>query len=238
MTTTQDQPQVVDFFVPDGFSESYTEQAYASAQMIFVGRPAANSNGCCSYLITSDGVRAYLPNTVRLFLSSLSITTVTYEDQMYQAQDKLLVNFTSVGGDSFCFRMGLLSYAASSLVLGLTHLNSVALTGELELTWVSKGAATFARIASPVNGGYVPVELPKEALGYKLDYDQLQDGLTFINQSIQTGNAVPPKFFGEPETEPVVEQAPPELDDVLSAIRQPAKRRRKSSQAKTEAASA
>lgn len=232
MTSIQDQPQAVDFVVPDGFSETYMEQAQASAQMIFVGRPTANSNGCCSYLISSDGVRTYLPNTVRLFLSSLSITTVEYEDQMYQAQDKLIVNFTSVGGDSFCFRMGLLSYAASSFVLACTHLNSVALTGELELTWVSKGAATFARVASPVNGGYTSVQLPKQALGYKLDYDQMQDALTFINQSIQTGDAVPPRFFGEPQEE---EQAPPELDSVLEELRAPTKARRKSTKKTAEA---
>ena len=95
--TLQAQPPVVDFIAPDGFSASYSEQAKAQSRMIFIARPDANANGSCSYLVTDDRVRAYLPNTVRLFLSDLSIQTVTYEDTMYGSQDKLLVNFTSVG---------------------------------------------------------------------------------------------------------------------------------------------
>ena len=162
---------------------------------------------------------------MRLFLSDLSIQTVTYEDQMYGSQDKLLVNFTSVGGDAFCFRTGLLSYAASSLLLGLAHLNSVALTGEIEITWVAKGACVFARVATAVNGGYVAVVLPKQALGYKLDFDQMQDAMTFINQSIAKGDAIPPNFFGQ-VAEPEVE--PEELDSILDQIRKPSRARSKS----------
>ena len=223
--TLQAQPPVVDFIAPDGFTDSYAEQAKAQSRMIFIARPDANANGSCSYLVTDDRVRAYLPNTVRLFLSDLSIQTVTYEDTMYGSQDKLLVNFTSVGGDAFCFRTGLLSYAASSLVLGLAHLNSVALTGEIEITWVAKGACVFARVATAVNGGYVAVELPKQALGYKLDFDQMQDAMTFINQSIAKGDAIPPNFFGQ-AAEPEVE--PEELDSILDQIRKPIKARSKS----------
>ena len=223
--TLQAQPPTVEFLSPEGFCESYASQAKAQARTIFIARPDANANGSCSYLTTDDRVRAYLPNTVRLFLSDLSITTVTYEDSMYGSQDKLLVNFTSVGGDSFCFRTGLLSFASSSLVLGLCHLNSVALTGEIEITWVAKGACVFARVATAVNGGYIPVELPKQALGHKLNFDELQDGLTFINQSIANGDAVPPNFFGQ-ATEPEVE--PEELDSILDQIRKPSKARSKS----------
>ena len=222
--TLQAQPPVVDFITPDGFTDSYAEQAKAQSRMIFIARPDANANGSCSYIVTDDRVRGYLPNTVRLFLSDLSIQTVTYEDQMYGSQDKLLVNFTSVGGDAFCFRTGLLSYAASSLVLGLAHLNSVALTGEIEITWVAKGACVFARVATAVNGGYVAVELPKEALGYKLDFDQMQDAMTFINQSIAKGDAIPPNFFGQ-VAEPEVE--PEELDSILDQIRKPSRARSK-----------
>ena len=118
-----------------------------------------------------------------------------------------------------------MSYAASSLVLGLAHLNSVALTGEIEITWVAKGACVFARVATAVNGGYVPVELPKQALGYKLDFDQMQDAMTFINQSIAKGDAVPPNFFGQ-AAKPEVE--PEELDSILDQIRKPIKPRSKS----------
>jgi hypothetical protein len=223
--TLQAQPSTVEFLSPEGFCESYTAQAKAKSRTIFIARPDANANGSCSYLVTDDHVRAYLPNTVRLFLSDLSITTVTYEDSMYGSQDKLLVSFTSVGGDSFCFRTGLLSFAASSLVLGLCHLNSVALTGEIEITWVAKGACVFARVATAVNGGYVPVELPKQALGHKLTFDEMQDGLTFINQSIAKGDAIPPNFFGQ-VAEPEVE--PEELDSILDQIRKPSRSRSKS----------
>ena len=73
-----------------------------------------------------------------------------------------------------------------------TYLNSTALTGQLEVTWVAKGAAVFARVASANNDGFTPVALPKEALGRKLSMDELMDGMTFINQSINTGDAVPP----------------------------------------------
>ncbi len=229
--TLSTEAQTVSFITPDGFTESYTEQAKAKAQTIFIARPSADANGSCSYIVTDDRVRAYLPNTVRLFLSDLSIQTVTYEDSMYGSQDKLLVNFTSVGGDAFCFRTGLLSYAASSLVLGLAHLNSVALTGEIEITWVSKGACVFARVATAVNGGYVAVDLPKQALGYKLDFNQMQDAMTFVNQSIAHGDAIPPNFFGVEDAAPIADE--PEVDDaeltsILEEIRKPSKQRSKS----------
>ena len=141
------------------------------------------------------------------------------------------MHFTSIGGDAFTWRTGALSFAASSLVLGLTHMNSTALTGQVEITWVSKGAAVFARVASAVNDGFVPVSLPKEALGYKLTMDELMDGMTFINRSIQTGDAVPPRFFGDPD----VDEVPPQLDDVLEQLRSPSKARRKAPTKKAEA---
>lgn len=237
MAFIQNQPQeipVVDFIQPAGFADAYEQDVESNAQTIFIARPSADAGNHCSYLLSDDSKRLYLPNTVRCFLNRAEIITVTYDDAMYSAQEKLLMHFTSVGGDPFVWRVGATSYASSSLVLGLTHLNSTALTGQVEVTWVSKGAAVFARVSSAVNDGFVPVELPKEALGYKLTMDELMDGLTFINKSIQTGDAVPPRFFGEPE----VEQAPPELDSVLEDIRKPQRSRNKSRKSHSEATSA
>ncbi|QNJ25187.1 hypothetical protein SynSYN20_00845 [Synechococcus sp. SYN20] len=225
MNSTQDQPQAVSFLRPDGFVEGYAEQIKAQSQTIFVQRPSADSDGSCLYLIDSNGGRCYLPNTIHLYLTELSIVTVEYENEMYGKQDKLLMSFTTTGGDGFTTRCGMMSYTASSLVLGLSHLNSVALTGELEISFISKGAAVFARVASATHNGYIPAALPKEALGYKLDFDQLQDGLTFINQSITSGDAVPPNYFGQSEVEPEpVATELPELDNLLEDLRSPRKR--------------
>ena len=219
--TLLDQPQVVpvvDFTQPEGFTDSYTAEMTAAARTIFVARPSVEAGNHCTYLLSEDGKRIYLPNTVKCFLNHAEIVTVNYENEMYSSQEKLLMHFTSVGGDAFVWRTGALSYASSSLVLGLTHLNSTALTGQVEITWSAKGAAVFARVASAVNDGFIPVALPQEALGYRLSFDELQDGLTFINQSINSGDAVPPRFFSE---------APADEPDVLEQLRAPAKRRRK-----------
>ena len=48
--------------------------------------------------------------------------------------------------------------------------------------------------------------------------DEMLDGLTFINKSIQTGDAIPPRFFGLDADEP---DEPAELDSVLDQIRKP-----------------
>ena len=216
------QPQevpVVDFIQPAGFADAYEEEMRSAAQTIFIARPTAEAGNHCSYLLSEDGKRLFLPNTVRCFLNRAEIVTVKYEDSLYESQDKLLMHFTSIGGDAFVWRVGLLSYAASSLVLALTHLNSTALTGQVEVTWIPKGAAVFARVSSAVNDGFVPVQLPTEALGYKLSFDEIQDGLTFINQSISTGDAVPPRFFGE--------AVPEGLTSVLEELRTPTKVRNK-----------
>jgi len=235
LVTFTNQPQevpVVDFIQPAGFADAYEQDLVSNAQTIFIARPSAEAGHHCSYLLSDDSKRLYLPNTVRCFLNHAEIISVKYEDSMYGTQEKLLMHFTSIGGDPFVWRVGALSYASSSLVLGLTHLNSTALTGQVEITWVSKGAAVFARVASAVNDGFVPVNLPKEALGYKLSMDELLDGLTFINKSIQSGDAIPPRFFSE-AAEPEQEVEPVELDSVLSQIRKPSAKPRTRSR-KTE----
>ena len=165
MNTQQSQPQTVAFLKPEGFSDpvSYAEQVRTSAQVIFVQRPDADSDGACCYVISNEGGRCYLPNSCKLFLNDVSIQTVTYENEMYGTQEKLLVGFTTVGGDSYVYRMGLMSYGASSLLVALVSMNSVSITGEIEITWVAKGAAVFSRVATAVDGGYVSVAIPQSS---------------------------------------------------------------------------
>ena len=218
----QDQPAAVKHLTPDGFVSGYVSQMKAAAQTIFITRPTADSDGSCLYLIDDTGCRCYLPNTVHLYLTEMNITTVEYENTMYGAQDKLLLSFTTTGGDAFTARCGVTSFTASSLVLGLCHLNSVALTGELEISFVSRGAAVFARVASAVNSGYVAAPLPKQALGYKLTFNEVQDGLSYINQSIQGGDVVPPNYFAQPEPQATEPQLTP-VSSILEDLRVPSK---------------
>ena len=236
LMTFDQQPQelpVADFISPEGFEDTHEQPARPAERTIFIARPSAEAGNHCSYLLDEAYSRLYLPNTVKCFLNHVELITVNYDDQLYGAQEKLLMHFTSIGGDAFVWRVGATSYAASSLVLACTYLNSTALTGQLEVTWVAKGAAVFARVASANNDGFTPVALPKEALGHKLSMDELMDGMTFINQSINTGDAVPPRFFNEPQED---EQAPGGLDTVLEELRAPTKRRRKTTAKAVESA--
>ena len=222
MTTTQDQPQVVSFLHPEGFIEGYVAQAKAQSRTIFVTRPTDQSQGSCLYLVDENKQRCFLPNTINLYLTELNIVTQEYDNAMYSAQDKLLMTFTTTGGDSFTTRCGATSFTASSLVLGLCHLNSVALTGELQVSFVPKGAAVFANVGSAVNGGYVSAPLPKAALGYRLTFDEIQDGLSYINQSIQGGDVIPPNFFAPHEPEETAAELTP-VSSILEELRVPTK---------------
>ncbi len=182
------------FESPAGFIDRPTAVAVPTERTIFIARPEPEAENHCTYLVDDD-TRIYLPNTVRCFLNSVEIIDVSYDDDGFQPQQKLLVHMTTTAGDEYCYRVGALSYAASSLLIALCQMNSTAIGGEIELSWTQKGAAIFARIFTATGSNYTSVNVPHELLGKKLDLDQMSEALVFINSSIQSGDCVPPVFF-------------------------------------------
>lgn len=181
------------FATPEGFISRPTEPAAPIKTTVFLTSPDADAQGCCGYIV-KDGARVYVPNTVRAFINAVELVDVSYEDNKYQPQQKLLLHVTTTAGQSFVFRTGARCHTASSLVIALCQLNSVALGGELEFTWVPRGACVFARVATATEHTYTSVQIPPELLGYKLSLEELEDGMRFINESICAGDSVPPMF--------------------------------------------
>ena len=230
----------------DGFQDDASFLQAQQQTTLFVTAPTAESNGRCLYFLTDDGGKAFVPNTiVNVWITDLSVRTVTYNDPNLEAQDKLLVQFVTPSGEYWTIRTGLLSWAASSLLLGLLQLETEQLVEQISIRVSNKGRAVFLNVCTPDgNGGWRRVEVPRDQL-HKLDYDVALDAITAINQTAQAVAAPEPSL---PAAQPFVEDkqveelvAEEKLDKVLEEIRTPTKRRRKattSSKASTEAATA
>jgi hypothetical protein len=217
----------------DGFQDDTTFLQATQQTTLFVTAPTTESNGRCLYFLTDDGSKAFVPNTiVNVWITDLSVRTVTYNDPNLEAQDKLLVQFVTPSGEYWTIRTGLLSWAASSLLLGLSQLKTEQLVEQLCIRVSNKGRAVFLNVCLPDgNGGWQRVEVPRDKL-HKLEYDECLDSITAINQTAQSISQPEPAL---PAAEPFVEDeqveelaAEDKLDDLLNEIQQPKRRRRKS----------
>jgi hypothetical protein len=77
---------------------------------LFATAPTAESDGRCLYFIT-DEVEAFVPNNiVNVWVTRpFNHCTVTYNDAMIDAQEKLLLQFCTSSGEYWTIRTGLLS---------------------------------------------------------------------------------------------------------------------------------
>ena len=182
------------FESPAGFIDRPTVVAVPTERTIFIARPEPEADSHCTYMVDDDK-RIYLPNSCRCFLNSVEIIDVSYDDDGFAPQQKLLIHMTTTAGEAYCYRVGALSYASSSFLIALCQMNSTAISGEIELTWAQKGAAIFARVFTATGSTYACVNVPHLLLGKKLDLSQMTEAIAFINCSIQSGDSVPPEFF-------------------------------------------
>ena len=227
----------------DGFQD---DAAFLQAQQqttLFVTAPTAESNGRCLYFLTDDGGKAFVPNTiVNIWITDLSVRTVTYNDPNLEAQDKLLVQFVTPSGEYWTIRTGLLSWAASSLLLGLLQLKTEQLVEQLCIRVSNKGRAVFLNACVPDgHGGWQRVEVPRDQL-HKLEYDAALDAITAINQTAQSIKAPEPalpsadSFVEDKQVEELASEE--KLDALIEEIQQPKRKRRKSHETQAEAATA
>jgi len=219
-----------------GFTDDDNTVLQAMEQTtLFVTAPTAESNGRCLYFLTDNGSKAFVPNTIiNIWVTDISVRTVTYSDPMLPPQEKLIVQFVAPDGTYWSIRTGLLSWSASSLLLGLSQLTTAQLVEQLSIRITNKGRAVFLNPAIPDgSGGWSRVDIPRDQL-HKLEYDEALDAITHINQTAQSITAPEPSALPEPppfvEDEQVEELVVDEkIDAVLDEIRKPARRRRKSS---------
>lgn len=84
----------------DGFEEDNAALHAQEMTTLFVTAPTAQSNGQCKYLLADEGGKAFVPsNIVNAWVTDLSVRTITYNDVMLDAQDKLLLQFVTKSGE-------------------------------------------------------------------------------------------------------------------------------------------
>lgn len=222
----------------DGFEDDNAVLRAQELTTLFITSPTSESNGRCMYFITDENTKAFVPNNiVNVWITDLSVRTVTYNDVMLEAQEKLLLQFCTQSGEYWTIRGGLCAWSSSSVLLGLLQLTSAQLSEPLSICVSNKGRACFLNIRTPDgNGGWERVEIPREDLR-KLSYDEALDAITKINQTAQATSVTP-----EPasDTETFVEDVvPDELDDLveeIQAVKLPKRRRRTAVTAELETA--
>ena len=221
----------------DGFEDDTTALRAMELTTLFVTAPTAESNGRCMYFLTDDGSKAFVPNhIVGVWITDLSVRTISYNDSMLEPQEKLLLQFCTKSGEYWTVRTGLTSWASSSVLLGLLQLNTAQLSEPLSITVSNKGRACFLNVRiSDGNGGWKRVDIPREDL-HKLEYDEALDAITQINQTAQ---AIETPALSEPVAEPFVAEDPSdetpcdELDELIDEVRAidlPTRKRRSSAQ--------
>ncbi len=217
----------------DGFEDD-VELAQTVMQTIFVTAPTQDSEGRCLYFITDDGGKAWLPSVItKVFVTDISVRTQTYTDPLLEAQDKLICQFVTSSGEYWNLRVGLTSWAGSSLLIGLLNLTPDQLVEPLSFKVTNKGRACFVNVRVPdPDLGWRRVEIPRDQLR-KLTYDESLAAITRINQTAQSIAAPEPALPAAPVFEDesqvddsVVTEA--KLDDLIESIQQPKRRRRKS----------
>ena len=186
---------------------------------IFIAGSSAQSQGRSSYMLGEDGSRIWLPNSLRCWITDLTVVTQTYQE--FDPVDKLLVSVTASDGCNYVYRCGLNSWTASSFLTCLKAMTRQQHAEQVQVTLNSKGRATFVAISCIGKdlSTFERVAIPKEDLGRKLAYDECLDVITYVNKQAQVN----------PESETVAEQidsedmsfdvSDSELDELLDEIK-------------------
>ena len=164
-----------------GFTSDEQKLADTLRTTIFVSGASAASEGRASYIIGNDGERQWLPNTLTCWINDLNIITQNYEQ--YDPVEKLLVEVTSINGSTWCYRMGLDSWASSSLLSSIRQMTRAQLVERIHISLSPKGRATFLSVACIESdlASYQRVEIPRTDLGRKLGYTEMLDVITYFH---------------------------------------------------------
>lgn len=227
----------------DGFFDSDEVKLQSSMlTTLFVSSPSEHSQGRCWYQLDPDGRRQWMPNSLRCFLVDASIATQTYSSPSFDAVDKLLLKVTSIAGEVFSIRCGLDSWTSSSFLTCINNMSRKELAETIEISLKAKGRAVFASISCIApDGSFTRVQIPREQLGVKLDYQQCCDAISWANNTAQdnedSAHVEETVAVAKAEDDEAFAPSEADLDQVLESIRQPAKRRNKSRKSQAEATS-
>lgn len=201
---------------------------------LFVTAGSQQTKGRNAYLLMDDGSRLYVPNQLRCWLVDVQLVTQTYSQ--FDPQEKLLVRVVASDGSHYTYRMGADNWTSSSLLLCFKHMSRKQLADQITITLTSKGRCVFANVEYCDGGAFHRVDIPKEEFSRgKLGYDDILDCISWANNTAQSNEESGVIEANVTPDEPAFETAPEELDSLLEEIKQPTRRRRKSS-ASTESA--
>ena len=221
-----------------GFSDP-DEQRLIDTMMttLFIGAGSEQTKNRCAYLLDDSGSRLYVPNRMRGWLVGVDLITQQYQD--FDPTEKLLVKVVAADGAHYQYKTGLNGWCATSFLMNFKHMTRQQLADQIQITLVPKGRCVFANVEYCTDGQFRRVEIPKECFGQgKYSYDQILDAISWTNgtaQTVEDSGVIEAQVT--PDEEPF-DVAPEELDEVLESIRQPTKRRSKSSKSQSEATSA
>ena len=152
--------------------------------ILFMSGASESSNGIFSCLLLDDGLRIWVPNSLRCWLVDLSIKTQQYES--YDPVEKLLIRVTASDGTTYVYRCGFDSWTATSFLTQLKHMTRKQLADQVTITLRSKGRATFLDLSYCENGAFQRVQLPESAFtGEKLGYEDKLDIISYVNTTSQ-----------------------------------------------------
>ena len=136
---------------------------------------------------------------------------------------------TAADGTTYVYRCGFDSWTATSFLTQFKHMTRKQLADQVTITLRGKGRATFVDVSYCEDGAFHRVQLPESAFtGQKLGYDDKLDIISYVNSTSQDNDQSPviEAQVQQEEDEPF-EVPAEELDELLDAIRQPKKARRK-----------
>ena len=219
----------------EGFSDPDEQRMIDSmSTTLFIGGASEQTKNRCAYLLDDSGSRLYLPNRMRGWLIGVDLITQHYSD--YPPVEKLLIKVVAADGAHYTYKTGASGWCATSFLMNFRHMSRQQLADQIQITLVPKGKCVFARVEYCTNGMFQQVEIPKEEFGQgKYSYDQMLDAISWTNGTAQTVEASGVIEAQVDTDEEAFDVAPAELDDLIEEIKQPKRRRRKSSTQDAEA---
>ena len=174
---------------------------------IFVSGASSSSDGRASYILGNDGERVWLPNTLACWINDLKIVTQTYEQ--YDPVEKLLVYVTSINSTSWIYRMGLDSWASSSLLTNIKSMSPAMINERVQISLKPKGRACFIDVSAITEdqSDYKRVQIKEADLGRKLGYTEMLDVISYFHLAqssmeaqIDPASVKPKQLPASPET--------------------------------------
>ncbi|QNI49945.1 hypothetical protein SynRS9915_00218 [Synechococcus sp. RS9915] len=148
---------------------------------IFVSGASSSSDGRASYILGNEGERVWLPNTLACWINDLKIVIQTYEQ--YDPVEKLLVYVTSINSTSWVYRMGLDTWASSSLLTNIKSMSLAMLNERVQISLKPKGRSCFVDVSSIMEdqSDYKRVQIKEADLGRKLGYTEMLDVISYFH---------------------------------------------------------